>query len=281
MAHLPVVLLHGALGAAPQLDRLHRALADHVRAPIHVLEFPGHGVTPPAPADADGFRMERLVDWLGAALDARGVERAVLFGYSMGGYAALLLAGAQPERVAAVVTLGTKLDWTPAGAAREAARLDPAVLRAKVPAFADVLAARHAGAGGWEAVLAHTAALLVALGERPLLDAGALAGVGVPVRILVGDRDATLPVPECVDAVRSLPRGELGVLPGTPHPLEQVDVGRLAREVAEVHARATADCRGGPARVVAQTRVDAPAASRARTATASSARASGTNRWSW
>lgn len=237
MPALPLVLLHGALGAATQLDPLRRALADVTAAPVHALEFPGHGDTPPLPADVDGFHMDRFAAWLGDALDGLGIGRAVLFGYSMGGYAALLHARVRPERVAAVVTLGTKLAWSPEVAAREARRLDPAVLRAKVPAFAEALAARHAAAGGWEAVLRRTAALLTALGDAPPLDAAALGGIGCPVRVLVGDRDATLPVAECVDAVRALRVGELGVLPGTPHPLEQVDAGRLAREVAEVHAR--------------------------------------------
>jgi hypothetical protein len=90
-------------------------------------------------------------------------------------------------------------------------------------------------------VLARTATLLIALGERPLLDSAALAGVRAPVRILVGDRDATLPVAECVDAARVLPRGRAGRAAGHPRtPLEQVNAQRLAREVAEVYARAAA-----------------------------------------
>jgi pimeloyl-ACP methyl ester carboxylesterase len=109
-----------------------------------------------------------------------------------------------------------------------------------VPRFADALDARHSRAGGWEAVLARTGSLLTALGGQPDLTADVLGGIDCPVRVLVGDRDATLPVAECVDAVRSLPRGELAVLPGTPHPLEQVDPLRLAREIAEVAARAPA-----------------------------------------
>ncbi len=230
----PVVLLHGALGARDQLDPLRAALAPLVAAPVHALEFAGHGSTPPGPGDADGYRMERLAEQLRAALDERGIERAVLFGYSMGGYAALLLAAAHPERAAAVVTLGTKLAWTPELAAHDAARLDPATLRVKAQRFADALAERHAGAGGWEAVLARTASLLTALGERPLLTPERLGAIACPVRVLVGDRDATLPVAECVDAVRALPRGELAVLPGTGHPLERVNAERLAREVAEM-----------------------------------------------
>jgi pimeloyl-ACP methyl ester carboxylesterase len=236
----PLVLLHGALGARDQLAPLHAALGALAGQPVHAIELAGHGGTPATAPDTDGFRIERFADQLGDELDRLGASAAVLFGYSMGGYVALHLAASRPERVAAVITLGTKLAWSPEVAAREVARLDPAVLRAKVPRFADALAARHAGAGGWEAVLARTAALLTTLGARPLLTTDVLATIACPVRVLVGDRDATLPVAECVDAVRALPRGELAVLPGTPHPLEQVDAQRLAREIVEVAGRAAA-----------------------------------------
>jgi pimeloyl-ACP methyl ester carboxylesterase len=139
-----------------------------------------------------------------------------------------------------VVTLATKLAWTPEVAAREASRLDAGAIRAKVPRFADALAARHAGAGGWERVLARTAAMLHALAAHPAVTPDVLARVTGPTRICVGDRDATVTLDECATAVRTLPRGELAVLPGTGHPLEHADPTRVAREVAELHARSAA-----------------------------------------
>jgi pimeloyl-ACP methyl ester carboxylesterase len=151
----------------------------------------------------------------------------------MGGYVALLLATTAPERVAAVATLGTKFHWDPGVAAREAGRLDPTAIRAKVPRFAEALAARHEGAGGWEGVLARTAELLRDLGDRPALGPAELSRVAQPARVMVGDRDATVSVEETAGAFRTLPAGELAVLPRTPHPLEQVDVGRLAAAVAD------------------------------------------------
>jgi pimeloyl-ACP methyl ester carboxylesterase len=226
----PLLLLHGALGAAAQLTPLAGLLAQRLLRPADVLELEGHGETPPHPG---GYSIERFAEQALERLDARGVDRAALFGYSMGGYVALHLARVHPERVAAVATLGTKFRWDPATAAREAARLDPAAIRAKVPRFADALAARHAGAGGWEAVLARTAALLRSLGDRPVLTDAALAEVAPPARVIVGDRDATVSVEEAAGAFRALPNGELLVLPRTPHPLEQVDVGRLAGSLGE------------------------------------------------
>ena len=70
--------------------------------------------------------------------------------------------------------------------------------------------------------------------------ADALATVDLPVRVMVGDRDATVTLDETAAAYRALPRGELAVLPRTGHPLEQVDVTRLAGELVDLLRRADA-----------------------------------------
>jgi pimeloyl-ACP methyl ester carboxylesterase len=238
----PVLLLHGALGARETLRPLADALAPLLPdgTPVHAHEFPGHGATPDPGAAPDApLDVARLAAGVLDALDRAGAERATIFGYSMGGYAALLLAAEHPARVRAVVTHATKLAWTPEGAARETSRLDASAIRAKVPRFADALAARHADAGGWETVLARTAAMMHALAARPLLTPDVLAAVACPARLCVGDRDATVTLDETAAAARALPKGELAVLPATGHPLEHADPARLAREVAELHARAT------------------------------------------
>ena len=239
----PILLLHGALGAGDTLQPLADALQPILPpdTAVHAHEFAGHGTTPDADAPADApYDVARLAAGVLDAMDARGVERATLFGYSMGGYVALLLAAEHPARVRAVVTLATKLAWTPEVAAREASRLDAGAIRAKVPRFADALAARHAGAGGWERVLARTAGMLHALAAHPTVTPDVLARVTCPTRICVGDRDATVMLDECATAVRALRRGELAVLPGTGHPLEHADPTRVAREVAELQARTAA-----------------------------------------
>jgi len=223
-----LVLLHGALGAGSQLDALAAALSPWCR--VHQLDFEGHGGAPPR---GRPFRMRHFAENVVERLDAVRVGPAHLFGYSMGGYVALQLALEHPERVERVATLGTKFRWAPETAAREAGRLDPSAIRARVPQFADALAARHERAGGWEAVLARTADLLRDLGERPLLTDAALARVAQPVRVIVGDRDATVTVDESTAVADALERGSLTVLPDTPHPIERVDVAALAAVLAE------------------------------------------------
>jgi pimeloyl-ACP methyl ester carboxylesterase len=226
-----LLLLHGALGAAPQLAPLAAALeSEHA---VHLVELEGHGDTP---ATSASFDIGRFAENVRAAMRERDLARAALFGYSMGGYVALHLAAESPELVTSVMTLGTKLAWTPEVAAREVSRLDPATMRAKVPKFAALLEQRHAGAGGFESVLAKTAALMTSLGERPLVDATLLARLAQPVRLMVGDRDTVVSIEETAAAMRSIPRGELGVLPNTPHPIEQVRVPLLAAALRDFHA---------------------------------------------
>ena len=225
---IDLVLLHGALGGSDQLKPLADALRPHF--PVHQLDFEGHAN---APARERPFRIAHFVENVLELLNREHLDRAHVFGYSMGGYVALCHALAHPERVDRIATLGTKFRWDPATAAREAARLDPAVIRAKVPRFADALSARHEGAGGWEAVLARTADFLRELGEHPTLTDATLSRIPHQVRVIVGDRDNTVSVDESGDVAKRLASGTLTVLAETPHPIEQVPVDILSQELQD------------------------------------------------
>ena len=229
-----LILLHGALGDVRQLAPLADRLANERSIPhrVTVLELPGHGTTP----DDGPFRVETFAEAVLSEIALRGIAQANFFGYSMGGYVALYLAATAPDRVSRVATLATKLAWTPEIASREAAMLDAQTIRSKVPKFAAALEARHT-ALGWEHLLARTAELMHALGARPIVNAEVLARIAQPVRVAVGDRDATVSIDESLAAVRQLQNGELEVHPRTPHPFEKAPVDRIARSLAEFLAR--------------------------------------------
>lgn len=69
-------------------------------AAILTPALPGHG---PDPAPVTDYAMEAQAQAVLAQLDAAGAEKLVLVGHSMGGYVALALAEARPERVAGLV----------------------------------------------------------------------------------------------------------------------------------------------------------------------------------
>ena len=224
-----VLLLHGGLGASDQMGPLAQALQAALD-PL-VLDLPGHGA-----ARLEGpFDVVTMTARVIAELDDAQEGAVGIFGYSMGGYVALATARQRPDLVRAVVTLGTKLDWTPESAARETRFLDVAKIRAKVPYFAEELERRHT-ALGWEQVLERTAAMMTALGAAPVLTADALKEIACPVRLMVGDRDGTVSVEESFAASRAIQKGELEVLPGAAHPFEKVSLERIVRSVNEVLA---------------------------------------------
>ena len=221
-----LILLHGALGDATQLEPLKAELEGRFRC--HLVEFEGHGRT----STQHPYSIERFTDNVKRYLADRHLDRASIFGYSMGGYVALTLA-ANLRTVESVSTLATKLAWTPEVAASEARRLDAAKIREKVPAFAATLERRHAPSGGWEQVLSRTAAFMAGLGDAPVIDDAMLARIEQPVRLMVGDRDTIVSVDETARAAKILPKGQLAVLPLTPHPFEQTDVRRLAAQLRD------------------------------------------------
>lgn len=226
--HMPdIILIHGALGALDQLEPLAGALAS--RARIHRVELQGHGATPGPSSYTTGGFVANVRDFM----TGQEIARASIFGYSMGGYVALTMANEFPELVAAVATLGTKLAWNPDVAIRETSRLNAPTIRAKVPRFAEALEKRHAGGGGWEAVLQKTAAYMTSLGGSPEINATALAKISQPTRLMVGDRDAVVTVEETRDAARALPNGQFAVLPNTVHPFEQVRLPLLVSHLTD------------------------------------------------
>jgi pimeloyl-ACP methyl ester carboxylesterase len=148
----------------------------------------------------------------------------------MGGYVALRLAQRRPELMSKILTLGTKLDWSAEGAAREIRMLDADKIEAKVPAFAADLQRRH-GADRWKTVLAKTADLMVGLGQEPLLTPESVSTLATPVRYGIGDRDEMVTLEETMRFYRATPAAELTVLPGTRHPIEKVDLDLLVAEI--------------------------------------------------
>lgn len=91
----PVLLLHGQPGGARDWGRVAVELAGHAE-PI-AIDRPGWDGRSPA-ADLEGNARAAL-----AALDGRGIERAVVAGHSLGAAIAVWLAAHHPHRVRGLV----------------------------------------------------------------------------------------------------------------------------------------------------------------------------------
>lgn len=217
----PLLLLHGALGSAAQFDVLRQELStDRV---VFAPGFPGHGGQN---TDAE-FSITSFAESVSEFLELQDIPQVDIFGYSMGGYVAYWLARHHPERVGRIITLGTKLSWSPETAARETAMLNPEKIAAKVPAFAQMLAERHAPAD-WQEVVRKTAGLLHDLGNGAVLGPDDFRAIGCPVVVGLGEADNMVTREESEQVAAWLPNGRFEVLPGVKHPFEQVDQKMLA-----------------------------------------------------
>lgn len=212
-----LLLLHGAIGSAAMFAGLEDVLKEEFE--IHVLDFSGHGGTP---FQAE-FSIQQFANEVLAYLDNKNIGQIDIFGYSMGGYVAMYLAKHHPERISKVATLATKYHWDDATSAKEVQMLDPEKISAKIPAFAKTLEERHKP-GDWKELLQRTAAMMLAMGKDNPLTPGDYEAINAPALIMLGDKDKMVSLDETLAVYKSLPQAQLALLPGTPHPLEQVDV---------------------------------------------------------
>lgn len=211
-------LLHGAIGASDQLKPLQLHFPGS-----QLFDFPGHGGT----SFPETFSIPVFAAAVLRRMDEQQIAKADFFGYSMGGYVALYLARHSPDRVGKIVTLATKFAWDEATAQKEVKMLDPQKIAEKVPKFAAALEKRHAP-NDWRVVLQHTAAMMLSLGKEPALKEEDFRQIQHPVLITVGDRDTMVSLEETIAVYRALPNAQFAVLPGTPHPIEQVSPEKIS-----------------------------------------------------
>jgi pimeloyl-ACP methyl ester carboxylesterase len=105
---VPVVLLHGLTATRRYVVMGSKALE---RSGHRVIAYDarGHGHSSPAPIP-EAYTYDDLGRDLEAVLDARGIERAVLAGASMGAHTLLWLALGAPDRVAGAVVITPAYD---------------------------------------------------------------------------------------------------------------------------------------------------------------------------
>jgi len=107
----PLVVLHGAYMNIPSMGAIIPKLAATHR--VHALEFQGHGRT----NDIDRpITYANLADDVAAFMDAVGLAKADVFGYSMGAEAGLQLAIRHPGKVNKLVAASVAYDlrgWQP------------------------------------------------------------------------------------------------------------------------------------------------------------------------
>lgn len=216
-----VVLLHGAALS----KAIWRGLG-YVRglAGFRVvrMDLRGHGRSG-RPHETSAYRMSRYVADVVAVLDAEGLSRAPLVGYSLGGRIAFAVAAAAPDRVTGLVTLG----GTFRALAGEVGKLF-------FPGYRDALTSGRMEAfvagledAGWSLDPAtrqaffvndpHAlAACLAGIEHDPGLTEADVAGIAAPALLMAGTRDRAR-LADARRAAELMPHARVVELPGRTH----------------------------------------------------------------
>jgi pimeloyl-ACP methyl ester carboxylesterase len=234
----PVVLLHAFPLDSRMWDGVRPALGDRLVTP----DLPGFGAAPPVREPDLGLAAAAVL----ADLDRRGVERAVFGGCSMGGYVALAVLRAAPERVGGLVLVNTK-----ASADTDTARENRFAMAARAEADgigwvagemrttllgATTIDTRPEVEARLRALIADQSPAAVAWAQRAMAARPAsfdvLGAADLPALIVRGAEDALIPGEEAAAMAAALPGSSLVELPGAGHLAPREVPGEVAATIA-------------------------------------------------
>ena len=215
----PLIVLPGAHMDIMTMGKIIPMLAETHQ--VYALEFQGHGHT----EDIDRpITYENLADDVSEFMDAVGLEKADVFGYSMGGQVGLKLAISHPQKLNRLITASVAYDlkgWQPAYS-EFIPQMTPEMFLT-MPFFAEKQK-QSANPDAYVAFLKK----MIALEHEPMAWEEGVKNLQTPVLIIAGDSDvATLEHIVSMfrllgggvmgDMGNPLPESRLAILPATSH----------------------------------------------------------------
>jgi pimeloyl-ACP methyl ester carboxylesterase len=236
----PLILIHGF----PLNRRMFAPQLEGLSAAARAITFDVAGV---GESEAGSVSMDDIADLTAAILTQQGIDKAVVGGVSMGGYASFAFARRHPQRLLGLILADTRAapdSDTTKEARRKMARLveDEGV----IPAAARMVP-------GWfgpsslqgrpevvqqaralvEAAPAETIVrMLQALADRPDARPG-LSEIKVPTLVISGEEDPMIPPAEMAQWAALIPNSRHVVIPATGHLPNLEDPPAFNRAVAD------------------------------------------------
>jgi pimeloyl-ACP methyl ester carboxylesterase len=215
----PLIVLQGAHMNIITMGKIIPKLAETHK--VYALEFQGHGHT----ADIDRpITYENLADDVAKFMDAVGIEKADVFGYSMGGQVGLKLAISHPQKLNKLITASVAYDLKGLQPAyNEFIPMMTPEMFIAMPFFAE----KHKQSANPEAYVAFLKKM-IALEHEPMAWEEDVKKLRTPVLIIAGDSDvATLEHTIAMfrllgggtmgDMGNPLSESRLAILPATSH----------------------------------------------------------------
>jgi len=222
---IPVVLLHGF----PHDRTLWAAqlAAPPANSRLIAIDLPGFGESETAAVPS----LDAWADWVIAALDALGVERAVFGGLSMGGYLNFAIWRRHTSRVQGLILADTRAGADTLEAQEKRVAMQALVVTDGVDKIADAMMPGMIGKTTRETrprVVEYVDAMLRRASVPAVHDAldalrtrpdstRTLGTITVPTLILCGDEDALTPVKESQAMHTAIKNSQLGIIPGAGH----------------------------------------------------------------
>lgn len=215
----PLIVLHGAYMNIPSMGSIIPKLAETHK--VYAVEFQGHGRT----TDIDRpITYQNLADDVAAFMNAVGVEKADVFGYSMGSAAGLQLAIRHKGKVNRLVAASVAYDfegWQPAFKEFVPQMTVDMILSM---GFEEEYRKLAANPEGFRALVEK----LIALEKEPMAWGEDVKKIKIPILVIAGDADvATLEHTVSLfrllgggimgDMGEPLPASRLAVMPATSH----------------------------------------------------------------
>jgi len=249
----PVVLVHGLPSSAADWGEVPERLAA-LGSHVVVYDRAGFGFSSRPPVVPGSYTLASSARDLKGLMEVLGLQRAALVGWSYGGGVVQVLAQQAPDRVSALVLLGSvgpdyeekpeepiafRLVATPLGLPllRWARGIPPLARAMTHPALVDAFSGAAHIPPGWEA---RTEAMLALPGtlrsyalESRRMDISMLnpEEIRVPTLVLQGGADRLVSTAVAEDLARRIPGAKLTLVPGGSHMLPATHADLVARDV--------------------------------------------------
>lgn len=222
-----VVLLQGFMAARGIWKWQVEDFAPHFR--VITMDNRDAGENPP---ESEAYTMADLAGDAAALLDALGIDRANILGHSMGGYVALQFAARYPERLEKLVLVSTSalaggalgrpaptydesrftVDPVERTRGRYTRMTAPGYFEARPDQLEAVAQTQHGNRLSFAAMMRQSGAAFMTHDAR-----GALPGIRVPVLVIHGDLDQTIPISAGRRIAESIPHARFVEFSGVGH----------------------------------------------------------------
>jgi pimeloyl-ACP methyl ester carboxylesterase len=219
----PLVLLHGILQSGRMYDPLVEALDGAFRT--IAVDLRGHGGSTNPGGE---FTFRQSARDVFALLDELGVTRFRAIGYSAGAETLLHMATGQPDRLEAMILIGSGT-YLSSDCRETLSKIDPE--NTPETSWAHYRGIHRNGDGQIRSLLEITRGLKDSYGDIAFTPAR-LATIRARTLLIQGDRDYCFPLSMTVDMQQAIPDATVWVLPGAGHwPFREDQIPLLAENV--------------------------------------------------